>query len=142
MRNGIQARPTRPVGTGDHTQVTGTNKTIDGEDKHLLDVAHHIPTSQAITGPPTIFNVTVTSANSEESQALPIGTKKFEIKVRDNTEMRLGFITGAPAVGGNYITMPSGSIFWEDDSRMSLTGVSLFFETKEAGQIVEILAWT
>jgi len=83
---------------------------------------------------PTVYNVAMASADTEYSQALPSGTKKFLIKLRTDAVMKVKF-----ASGGNYITVPSGGSYNEDN--LDLTGVTLYFESSVASNTAEIIAW-
>ena len=89
---------------------------------------------------PTIYNVTMTNADTEYSQALPAQTKKFTIHTRDGTAFRLAYVTGKVAAPTEpYFTIPTNGIKSED---YLTTSVTLYFACAAAGKIVEIEAWT
>ena len=86
---------------------------------------------------PALYNVTLSSANTEYSQALPSGCKKFLVKPRGGS-LKINFtgnLTTDP-----YINLEDGQA-WNEDN-VSLTGKTLRFESPTAGTVVEILAWT
>lgn len=85
---------------------------------------------------PTIYNVSVPLANTEVSQALSASVKRFTIRVRGESRLKLAFVSGQS--GTNYITIPPGCTYTEDE--INFTG-TLYFQTVKASQIVEILEW-
>lgn len=84
-----------------------------------------------------IYNVTMTTANTEYSQALPSQTKKFTVKCRGKYDVKLAFT--AEASGTTYITIPSGLCYWDDLIRDAV--LTLYFQCATAAQVVEIVAW-
>lgn len=92
-----------------------------------------------ISSSPVIYNVTMTTQNTEYSQALPSGTKKFLIKCRTSYAIKLAFV--ANASGTTYVTVPADRAFKEED--LSLSGSrTLYFQCATAGQVAEIVAWS
>jgi hypothetical protein len=90
---------------------------------------------------PTLYNVTMTLANTEYSQALPANTKRFSIKTRDGTAFRIAFVTGKVAAPTDpYETVPANWEYYEDT--LLLAASTLFFGCAGAGKIVEITVWT
>ena len=91
---------------------------------------------------PAIYNVVMTNANAEYSQALPAGTKKFSIHLRENdATYRVAFVTGKVATPTEpYETIPSSWEYYEDG--VNLTGMTIYFACPSAGKHAEILAWT
>jgi hypothetical protein len=85
---------------------------------------------------PTIYNVSVPTANTEVSQALSNGTKKFSIRCRGNAKIQLSFASGDS--GTTYVTIPAGVTYTEDS--VSFTG-SLYFQTSLPSQMIEIVEW-
>lgn len=85
---------------------------------------------------PLIANVTLTTANTEYSQAIT-GMQKFTIQCRTNYDVRFAYVTGKVATPtAPYITIKAGSVFWEDDLSVDKT---LYFASSQAGVVVEIL---
>lgn len=91
-----------------------------------------------IVGRPTIANVTMTSAATEYSYAIPAGTKRFEIKLRSGSALlQLAFTSGAS--GSTYITIPYGASYAEVDAKAG--GLTLYFQSPDAAQVAEIKTW-
>ena len=99
---------------------------------------------QGLTGPPgfvlatnpTIYNITVATANLETALVLNADVKAFIIRVRGYSNLQLAFTSGES--GTNFITVPAGCSYRED--LVSYTG-SLFFQTNKPNQSVEVLEW-
>jgi len=88
---------------------------------------------------PTIYNVTMTLADTEYSQALPAKTKKFTIHTRDGTAFRLAYETGKVATPTEpYFSIPASAIKSEDNLT---TAVTLYFACAAAAKVIEIEAW-
>lgn len=85
---------------------------------------------------PTIFNKTMTLADTEYSYQLPEDTVKFELKCRTDFDVKLSFTSGES--GTNYFTIPSGQSYWEDEVETTKT---LYFQCADAGKILEIKSW-
>jgi len=91
------------------------------------------------TGTPTLYNETMTDANTEYSQALPAGTKKVFVQCRDGTAFRLAFVTGKVATPTEpYLTIPANASYELAD--VHLTGVTLYFACDSAAKVIEIEA--
>jgi len=87
---------------------------------------------------PVIYNTAVTLADTEYSQALPVGTTKFEIKLRAlNALLKLAFVAGES--GTTYVTIPYGASYVENDVKMGSR--SLYFQSPTAGGVAEIKVW-
>jgi hypothetical protein len=90
---------------------------------------------------PAIYNVTMTNADTEYSQALPSNCKKFLIHTRDGTAFRLAFTSGKVAGPTEpYFTVPTGQAYYEDFIEPS--SLTLYFACGTAGKTVEIIAWS
>jgi len=90
---------------------------------------------------PTIYNVTMTDADTEYSQALPTNCKKFTIQTRDGTSFRIAFTTGKVAgPTAPYFTVPEYSTYNEDN--LDLSDKTIYFACGSAGKIIELLAWS
>ena len=89
---------------------------------------------------PGIYNVTMTNANTEYSQALT-NCKKFIILMRENdTAFRIAFVTGKVATSTvPYFTVPEGSSYNEDN--INFTG-TIYFACASAGKNIQIIAWS
>lgn len=86
---------------------------------------------------PVVYNVTMTSADTEYSQTLPAQTKKFTLKCRGEYDIKFCFT--AEASGTTYLTIPSGQCYWDDLIRDA--SLTLYFQCATAAQVAEITAW-
>lgn len=90
---------------------------------------------------PHIYNVTLTDADTEYSQALPNYTKKITIQERGGNLFRLSFTKGKVAAPTEpYVTVGEDQPYWED--HLYLTGVTVYLADPTGGRVIEIIAWT
>lgn len=88
---------------------------------------------------PAIYNVTMTSKDTEYSQALPAGTRKVDIKLRaTNALLKVAFTESAS--GSTYITVPYGSSLHLEN--VDLTSITVYVQSPTDVQTLEVLAWT
>ena len=89
---------------------------------------------------PTVYNTTMTTADTEYSQALPAGTGQYQIRRQDGGAMRLAYVTGKVAAPtAPYLDIPAGHADEEViDSRIALT---LYFAADDAAKVAEIKCW-
>lgn len=85
---------------------------------------------------PTIYNVSVPTANVEVSQALSPQTKKFSIRVRGLAKLKLSYDSGQSGI--TYLTISPGAVYTEDMLNFSGT---LYFQSNVSGTTVEIVEW-
>lgn len=91
-----------------------------------------------IAAAPKIYNLTITLANTEYSQALDDEVRYFEVKCRTFNDMKMAFVSGDS--GTTYITIPAGSIWF---TRGLINGdITLYLQSADAGIIAEIMQWT
>ena len=127
---------TNPVGT---KNVAGTQINPATQDtliliKTAVEAAPHKGTT------PALYNVTLTHANTEYSQALSASTKKFSIHLRDFTAFRFAYVTGKVAAPtAPYLTVPEGSEKVEE--LIQPATITLYFASSSAGKIAEIEEW-
>ncbi len=90
---------------------------------------------------PTIYNVTMTNANTEYSQALPAATKKFLIHTRVGEAFRLAFATGKVATPtAPYFSITPSDAYSED--LVLSSAITLYFASATAGAVAEIITWS
>jgi hypothetical protein len=90
---------------------------------------------------PTIYNINLTSVDTEYSQAIPAGTKKLQFWSRNDEDIRFSFTTGKVATPtAPYLTHKGGLSTHEGE--LYLTGQTIYFATDVAGDVVEMLCWT
>lgn len=87
---------------------------------------------------PVIYNVTMTLADTEYSQALPADTKKFLIKCRGAYDLKVAFASGES--GTTYITIPANTALCE--TLLVASSLTLYVQCATAGQVAEIIAWS
>jgi len=87
---------------------------------------------------PLIVNTVATLVNTEYSYAFPSNTKKFRIRARGNAKLQVAFVSGQS--GTLFKTVFPGSEYEEID--LKLTGITIYFQSNKAGEIVEIVSWT
>lgn len=92
---------------------------------------------------PTIYNVTLTAANTEYSQALPANCRGFEFQARTAFDIRFAFVTGKVAAPtAPYMTLKSGSSYSSYPVAQAASPSTLYLASGTAGIVVEILAWS
>lgn len=95
-------------------------------------------TQEADVDTPTIYNVSLSTANTEVGQGLPDGTKKLDVKVRSmNTQLKVSFVSGES--GTKYITIPYNGAYHLEGVNLSNT---IYMQTSRANQVAEIVCWT
>ncbi len=106
------------------------------EDKQDTLIAQQISTT------PVIYNVTMTNADTEYSQALPAGTKRFSAQIIEvDQPFRLAYVTGKVATPTSpWYTNQKAKEYYEDT--LLLAAETLYFACSDAGNIVQIIAWT
>lgn len=121
--------------------VTSRTTDIEGYPKlyiyrgDALNPPEHIPTK------PVIYNVTMTLADTEYSQALPPNCRKYEIHLRDWSTFRFAYETGKVATPTEpYETIPAGGSKYEEHIRPE--SLTLYFASPAAGKTAEIEAWS
>ncbi len=117
-----------------HTQVdvlsitAGTNK---------------IGTVDPVTATPTTYNLTLTNANTEYSQAMPANCRGFEFQARTDVEVRYAFVTGKVATPtAPWLDLKIGDYYYSYPLNQGASPSTIFFASATAGVIMDILAWT
>lgn len=86
---------------------------------------------------PTIYNLTLTNANTEYSQALNAFPAYITIQCRSVADLKVAFTSGQS--GTTYITIPAGSSY---TFPMQIAGVkTVYVQSPSASAVVEILEW-
>jgi len=87
---------------------------------------------------PNIYNVTMTSADTEKNKELPEGTRKVLIKLRSGSAvLKLAYVSGES--GTNYVTIPTGGSKYLEGTW--LHDLTLYFQSPSASQVAEIEVW-
>lgn len=91
---------------------------------------------------PTVYNLTLTSANTEYSQALPDGCKYFSVQNRSDNDMRLAFVTGKVATPtAPYVTIKAGSAY-NSPEKLCVGSATIYAASGTAGDVAEIIAYS
>ena len=93
--------------------------------------------SQIVDSTPTIYNLAIAAADTEQFQALPQGTKEFMIKTRGQALLKIAF--AASQSGIEYITIPPNAVF---HTTQVFENLVVYFQSPSSGDIVEILAFS
>jgi hypothetical protein len=89
---------------------------------------------------PTLYNITLTVANTEYSQLLPSGTKEMRFRCRTLYDVRFAWVTGKVATPTEpYLTLPAGCDYHSD--LKDISGKLIYFASSQAGVVVELSAW-
>jgi len=117
-------------------RVDPVTKRLKVEQSSLVSSVDSVAVVNAVS--PTIYNLTLTNANTEYSQTLPSNTTKYVIQCRSDDDIKMSFTSGES--GTKYITIHGGQSYWEDLIKPS--SLTLYFQSSTAGVVVEIIAWT
>lgn len=90
---------------------------------------------------PTEYLLTLTNANTEYSYALSDNTYAVQFRSKKAHPLRYSFNTGYVAGPTSpYMTLTPGTEFFLRET--NFTGVTIYFASPVAGDVVEILTWT
>lgn len=88
---------------------------------------------------PKIYNLSMTSANTEYSQQLDANTVRFTVKLRNpGVDLQMAVVSGESNTV--YVTIPAGTT-WTEDIKSMATGITLYFRAGTASQVAEIISW-
>lgn len=94
------------------------------------------------TATPTAYNVTLTNANTEYSQALPANCRGFEFQAQGDVAIRFAFVTGKVATPtAPYLDLKAGDYYFSYPINQGASPSTLYFASGTAATVVEILAW-
>lgn len=89
---------------------------------------------------PTLYNLTLTNANTQYAQILPTNSKSISFRCRTAYDIRYAFETGKVASPTEpYMTLPSGGKYSQGD--LSYYEENIYFASSQAGVVVEIEVW-
>jgi len=89
---------------------------------------------------PTVYNITLTSADTQYSQLLPSGTRELRFRCRAAYDVRFAYEEGKVATPtAPYLTLPAGSDYFSDND--DLSGMTIYFASSELGVVVELETW-
>lgn len=88
-----------------------------------------------------IYNVTVTTLNTEYSQALPAVCFGFDFWAQTTVALRWSFTTGKVATPtAPWMVLPAGSMY--SSGLIHLASATLYLASPSSGPIVNIVAWS
>src|SRR4030042_4205901 len=118
---------------------TVINKFSDGATDLVLASDGSILTKQNdLASVPTIYNITCTLSDTEYSQSLPVGCRNFTIGLKSKNSLVawvLKFTTS-----GTEFTFNGEENYNKED--IILSSQTLFFECNNAGETIQIIAWS
>jgi hypothetical protein len=95
------------------------------------------------TTTPTVYNVTLTNANTEYNQALPANCRGFEFQCRTENDVRFAFVTGKVATPtAPWMTLKAGDYYVSFPVNQQASPGTLYLASSTAGVICEIIAWS
>lgn len=130
------------IGAVELKNATDDTRAVVGANGLFVDVRSLPAIDNAITVP-TIYNITLTNANTEYSQALPANCRLFEFQCRTENEIRFAFVTEKVATPtAPWMTLKAGDYYVSPHMFQGASPSTLYFATAVAGVIVSIIAWT
>lgn len=87
---------------------------------------------------PIVENVSIPTANTEVSHALPTGTKRFLIKLRDSATLKIAYSSGTS--GTVFVTIPQSCFYSEE--RIGAASTTIYMQSPTASQTAEIVSWS
>lgn len=134
--NKVQARNA----TADNFAVNANVQMADAD----VSASNPLATKDIATpAAPTIYNVTMTTLNTEYSQALPANCKKFAMKVQLGTgsyKYRVAFVTGKVATPvAPYLQYNDDVEYFEEGLNYATS--TLYFASTTSGLVMQIIAW-
>jgi hypothetical protein len=86
---------------------------------------------------PNTQNISASSNATEYSYTFPANTKKFLIRARGNSILKIAYVLNGTS--SNYVTINPGNTFREEN--IILPSTTIYFKASKNGEIVEIQSW-
>jgi hypothetical protein len=116
-----------------------TSLDVDNFPADYPDAAALTEVTQSTT--PTLYNVTMTSADTEYSQAHTGTVRRFEISTQDRSAFRFAWATGKVAgPTAPYRAIAANETYYQDMVKM--TNPTFYFASASAGKVAELEVWT
>lgn len=90
-----------------------------------------------VVSSPTIENISVIAANTEQSHSLPANTKRFTLKNRGNGLLKLSYQSGQS--GTTWYSVEPGTTYGESEIRKDT--LTFYFQSSNAADVLEIISW-
>lgn len=121
--------------------VIASDQSAISVEQGALQAGTDIVTVEGAITTVTLYNLTLTSADTEYSQILPATCRRLSFKCREEATMRWAMETGKVATPTEpYVTLPGGAVF--DSGAVLLTGETLYLASSVSGVVAEIDAWS
>lgn len=116
------------------TLAGGLGLTFNGS---AISGSNPLPVTGGLDKTPTVYNTTLTLANTEYSQALA-SCQGIEFQARTSVDIRFAFVTGKVATPtAPYMTLKAGQWYYFEGSP-----TTLYLASSTAGTIVGIILWS
>lgn len=94
-----------------------------------------------VAGALTIVNVALPGvASTEFSYTFPTGTKRFTLKMRGNSRLQVASTSGSS--GTTYWKMGGGNYLDSTTLNVQAGGLTLYIQSPDVGDVLEILQWS
>ncbi len=91
----------------------------------------------------TIYNTTLTNANTEYSQVLPASCRGFEFQCQTGVTCRWSNVTGKVATPtAPYMALQPNAFYSSPLMNQDTSPSTLYFASATAGAIIELIAWS
>ncbi len=91
---------------------------------------------------PTTYNLTLTNANTEYSQAMLANCRRFEFHCRTLSDIRFSVVAGKVATPtAPWNTLNAGDYYDSESINQLASPSTLYFASATAGVVVEIICW-
>ncbi len=108
----------------------------------LLAGASNVGKVDPNTATLTIYNVTLTNANTEYSQALPANCRGFEFQCQTGVQCRWSNVTGKVATPtAPWMTLRPNAWYVSPPLNQGASPSTLYFGSATAGAIIELIAY-
>lgn len=113
----------------------GTDRRVNDQISHqkLDSIASAL--GAAVSATTVVYNLAVTLADTEVSQALPSNTKHFILRSRNGAKLRIAYNSGETAT--DYMTIMPGNNFISEQFYIAQT---IYIQSSKANDTVEIVA--
>jgi hypothetical protein len=102
-----------------------------------LDNDIQVNLDSIISKDPVVYNVDMATAGNEYSLTLPIGTKRFSMKIRDNkAKYTISWISG-----GDTYSVSRGTEYTEEGLKLEAGSDTVYFTASKDNMVMEILTW-
>jgi hypothetical protein len=134
----------RTMAVDQHGQIIDSVTDVNGVVRQAVDANVNVSIGDVhvdISSPksPTIVNIPIPAAATEQSYTFPNATKRFLLKMRKGIgELKYAFISGDS--GTVFATVPYGAIREFGDLDLP-NGFTLYFQCSRANTVLEVVSW-